>query len=540
MLRLLPRLFCGAALAAALALPAAAADYATILTPAKPAWPLAHPIAGADIPPPPFSLLADRPVKPAYVPGLPGLPQGRLVSDDFGRKPPKFDGVFIRKSRVENGEVVIPAGGLVFMEDTWGGEVALRGEQVPVLSRLPTYVDYDMSIVVKEDVTIPAGGSVAVGGQVYNYYATVGHEKMANHTVHVRTIAGTDWEWAFGAPAFSATETGWYGDRFAQLYNQGKAREITPKQITFDWLSGVRMDRILFAQDKVFAGLAGAGESWKVGDRTVRVAAVDPTAGTVTLELLSGDKVTGTRTLGPVKNELLIEDTAARKALVFEDADMVAFLSPWPNAFEGDKANLKVYGGAFSLNYGADFAGDKRFAVYPVGCPTGHNFGFMLVNKEEIRLKPGTSVDGPEGYFRVVVDKAEGDKVLSWRIEDAKGNRSVDLGGPNVTNVDLVLGQGRVAGQAILKDVGRAMLARNYDTMVRLETAAAAAAPKDGTPAQPAAAAPAPSPAPHPPVAATAKPAEASFSPTLVLAVGVMAIGAGAIGFEIGRRRKAG
>ncbi|MEP9348619.1 hypothetical protein [Xanthobacter sp. KR7-225] len=537
--RSLPRLFAGAALAAVLAGPAAADD-ASLLTPAKPGWPLAHPIATTDIPPPPFSLLADRPVKPAYVPGLPGLPQGRLVSDDFGRKPPKYDGVFIRRSRVENGAVVIPPGGLVFMEDTWGGEVALRGEQVPVLSRLPTYVDYDMTIVVKKDVTIPAGGSVAVGGQVFNYYATVGHEKMANHTVHVRTIAGTDWEWAFGAPAFSATETGWFGDRFAQLYNQGKAREITGKQITFDWLSGVRMDRILLAQDKVFSGLAGAGESWKVGDRTVRVSAVDPAAGSVTLELLAGDKVTATRTLGPVKGELLIEDTAARKALVFEDADMVAFLSPWPSAFEGGKANLKVYGGAYSLKYGADFAGDTRFAVYPVGCPTGHNFGFMLVNKAEIRLQPGTTVDGPEGYFRVVVEKVEGDKVLSWRIEDAKGNRSVDLGGPAVTNVDLVLGQGRVAGQAILKDVGRAMLARNYDTMVRLETASLAAkdAAKDmakgAGSVQPAAA---PAAAPH---AAAAKPADASYSPTLALAVGVMAIGAGAIGFEIGRRRKAG
>jgi hypothetical protein len=41
----------------------------------------------------------------------------------------------------------------------------------------------------------------------------------------------------------------------------------------------------------------------------------------------------------------------------------------------------------------------------------------------------------------------------------------VDLGGPEVANVDLVLGQGRVAGQAILKDVGRSMLARNYDML---------------------------------------------------------------------------
>lgn len=521
-----------AALAAPLAItllgavPAWATDYATVLTPAKPGWPLAHPIATGEITPPPFSLVSERGVKPAYVPGLPGLPQGRAVADDFGRKPLKYDGVFIRQSRVENGEVVIPAGGLAYLEDTWGGEVALRGEQVPVLGRLPTYVDYDMTIEVKENVTIPAGGSVVVGGQVYNYYATVGHERMANHSLHVRTIAGTDWEWAFGAPELSATETGWWGDRFAQLYNQGKAREISAQKLVFDWISGVRMDRLLFADEKVFAGLAGSGDSFRVGARTLQVSTIDETAGTVTLDLMEGGQVKASRTLGPVKADLLIEDTGARKALVFEDGDMVAFLSPWPKPFEGGKANLKVYGKAFSLAYGSDYAGDTRYAVYPVGCPTGHNFGFMLVNKQEIRLKPGMSATGPEGYFKVVVEGVEGAAVTRWHVEDRDGNRSINLGGADVTNVDLVLGQGRVAGQAILKDVGRAMLARTYGTAARLETAALPADRKAEAPAAPSA-------------PAIAHPVEARLSPTLTVALGILALGAGAVGYEIGRRRRA-
>lgn len=523
-----------AAVALLLSGPAFAADYATVLTPARPGWPLAHPIAATDIAPPPFSLPSERGVKPAYVPGLPGLPQGRAVTDDFGRKPLKYDGVFIRQSRVEKGEVVIPPGGLAYLEDTWGGEVALRGEQVPVLARLPIYIDYDMSIEVKENVTIPAGGAAVVGGQVYHYYATVGHEKMFNHSLHVRTIAGTDWEWAFGAPELSATETGWWGNRFSQLYNQGQAREVSPKQLTFDWLSGVRMDRLLYAEDKVFAGLAGTGAEWKVGERTVRVAGIDEAAGTVTLELVENGAVKASKTLGPVKNDLLIEDTAARKALVFEDGDMVAFLSPWPNAFEGGKANLKVYGKAFSLTYGTDYGRDTRFAVYPVGCPTGHNFGFMLVNKEEIRLKPGSGFDGPERYFRIVVDSVDGVAVTGWHVEDASGNRSINLGGPQVANIDLVLGQGRVAGQAILKDVGRALLVRSYENAARLETGARPAGEKSAA----IAAVPAPT-VPAPAVTATAQPVEASISPAFIAAIGVMAIGAGAIGFEIGRRRKA-
>ena len=95
----------------------------------------------------------------------------------------------------------------------------------------------------------------------------------------------------------------------------------------------------------------------------------------------------------------------------------------------------------------------------------------MMVIKQEIRLKPGTSVTGPEGYFKVVVDALDGGAVTRWHVEDKDGNRSINLGGPQVANVDLVLGQGRVAGQAILKDVGRALLARSYETSARLETA---------------------------------------------------------------------
>lgn len=526
---MLPKTFMvGAAIVAAtlLLMPqdAMATDYATVLQPAKPGLPLAHPIATTDIAPPPFSEIADRPVKPAYVPGLPGLPQGRAVKDDFGvPRPPKFDGVVIRKSRVENGEVVIPAGGLFYLEDTWGGEVALRGEPMPVLGRMPTYVDYDMSIVVKENVTIPAGKSAVVGGTVYQYYATVGHEKLANHALHVKTIAGTDWEWAFGSPVLSMSEPGWWGTRFNQLYNQGQAREVTPQKIVFDWISGVRMDRLLLADNKVFAGLAGAGDEWKSGNRTIRVAAIDATAGTVQIEVVEDGKVALTRTLGPVKNELLIEDHDARKALVFEHGDIAGFLSPWPEPFKDGKANLKIYDKAFSLSYGQDYAPDARFAVYPVGCPTGHNFGFMLVNKDEIRLKPGAAFNGPEGYFKIALDRLNGDKVAAWHVEDREGNRSVNLGGADVANVDLVLGQGRVAGQAILKDVGRAMLARTYQSLA--EASGEAVAANTGT-----------QPAPH----EAAQPAvTAGFSPGLLAGIGILFLGCAGVGYEVGRRRRA-
>ena len=493
--------------AGALMTSAYAADYANVLVPMRDGAPLAHPIAQNDLPPPPLSLVADRPVNPAYVAGLPGLPQARIVADDYGVKRPKFDGVFIRKSRVENGQVVIPPGGLVYLEDTWGGEVALRGEPLPVLGRTPTYIDYDMSIVVKENVTIPAGQSVVVGGQVYQYYATVGHEQTANHALHVKTIAGTDWEWAFGSPILSASQPGWWGTKFAQLYNQGAAREVSRERMVFDWISGVRMDRLLLAEEKLFGGKAKAGQEWTAGERTIRVAGVDAAAGTVRIQIVEGGSVKLDRVLGLVVADRVIEDTAARKALVFEYGDVAGFLVPSKNAVSDGAADLRLYAKTFSLRYGESYERDPRFAVYPVGCPTGHNFGFMLVNKEEIRLAPGATVDGPEKHFKVVVEKIDGNDVTAWHIADGSGVRSVNLGGTGVTNIDLVLGQGRVAGQAILKDVGRAMLSRNYDLLAQ-----------------------APSPA-------TAQAGFGSIPLVPGIAGALLLLGAAGIGYELGRRR---
>jgi hypothetical protein len=86
----------------------------------------------------------------------------------------------------------------------------------------------------------------------------------------------------------------------------------------------------------------------------------------------------------------------------------------------------------------------------------------MWVNKEAIDLPPGGRATGPEDYFKIAVDEVQDADVTAWHVEDQQGNRSVNLGGPGVTNIDLVLGQGRITGQAILKDVGRAALQRMY------------------------------------------------------------------------------
>lgn len=443
------------------------ADAAALIIPAHPGVPLAYPVSTKDVTPPPLSAVKDQPVNPAYVPGLPGLPQGKIVKDDNGKEKKKYDGILIRQSKVENGQVVIPPGGLVYLEDTMGGEYALQGEPISYLGKQPTYIDFEMVIDVKKDVTIPTGGSVVIGGQVYYYFGSIGHETMSNQTLSVRSIAGTDWEWAFGKPVFSLTETNWWqGNRFNMLYNQGVVREISKEKLVFDWLSGVRMERLLMANTKIFNGFAKAGQEWKAGDRVIRLSNVDQQAGTAKIQVLEGGQVVFDKNLGPIQQDRLLEDNTARKAILFEYKDLAGFLVP-SEAFRNGQAQLKLYGDVFSLNYGQDYAQDSRFSVWPAGCPTGHNFGIMWTNKEAISIPAGGSATGPEGYFKIVVDNIQNGQVLAWYVEDRQGNKSVNLGGSDIQNIDLVLGQGRVTGSDILNDVGSKALVRTYNALAQ-------------------------------------------------------------------------
>ena len=133
----------------------------------------------------------------------------------------------------------------------------------------------------------------------------------------------------------------------------------------------------------------------------------------------------------------------------------------------------------------------------------------MLVNKDEIRLAPGATVNGPENYFKITVGEISGNEVRTWHIADRDGNRSVNLGGPGVTNVDLVLGQGRVSGQAILQDVGRATLVRTYNALERAQGVSGG------------------------------KPADSSLAWSTIIGLAIGALALLGFGFVLGRRKRA-
>ena len=65
----------------------------------------------------------------------------------------------------------------------------------------------------------------------------------------------------------------------------------------------------------------------------------------------------------------------------------------------------------------------------------------MLENDQPIVLDAANNVFvGPNGYFKIVIDKMEADKVLAWHLEDAAGQSTGNLAArAKGRNVDLLV-----------------------------------------------------------------------------------------------------
>lgn len=66
----------------------------------------------------------------------------------------------------------------------------------------------------------------------------------------------------------------------------------------------------------------------------------------------------------------------------------------------------------------------------------------MVENAEEIILDSTNNVFvGPDGYFKIAIDKFDGQTVQAWHIEDSKGNKTENLA-PRAKgkNIDLMVG----------------------------------------------------------------------------------------------------
>lgn len=415
-----------------------------VIEPPTKGWPHAFPIIYEDNPVPPNALLL--PKNPSYVTTLPGFLSGTPHESDVGKKVPKHDGIVIKGSTVTKGKAIIPPGGLVYMDDTWRGMLPMTAEQMFYFGEGYYFINFVETIRVKRDVELKPGERITVGDHWFKYVSAPGFEaNFADVAIQSGTIHGVDWAWAGLSPAvLPIGEDNWFSDKFTLAYNQGKAKEVSRQKVVFDYISGTHYDNVTVAKNRVFKGSAKNGDTFTAGKYTVKITDVDSDKQSFKVQIIENGKVAAQKTLGPVISyDRLIEDSAVRENLVIVHDDVAVGAFPWPDMVENGKANINIFSDVMIMESGMDWPGDDRFAYYPMACPIGHYFGAAIVNKKPIVLSDKkSSVEGPQGYFKIVIDEI-GDGKLAWHVEDKAGNKSVSLGGANAENIDLILGKGR-------------------------------------------------------------------------------------------------
>ena len=101
----------------------------------------------------------------------------------------------------------------------------------------------------------------------------------------------------------------------------------------------------------------------------------------------------------------------------------------------------------------------------------------MLENKDQITLDSANNVFvGPNGYFKIVIDKFDGTKVSAWHIEDSKGNKTGNLARGEGKHIDVLISRangtvGQFVGKAInaLYDYSQAQLAKLQGDMTKAQ-----------------------------------------------------------------------
>ncbi len=417
--------------------------------PPRPGLPLPCPVRRDNPSPPPFALLPLR--EPFYVPGLPGFVSGEKAVDDEGVVTPKFDGLVLRGTRVVQGRVEIPPGGFCYMADTMRSTYPGVGCYDFLLGRRLFFVDYDLELVLLEGTTVLPDSPLVVGDVVYVLGASPRHEGFRNVVVHAYSVSGIDWDFAGMSPvSLPIREENWYSPDFVLAYNQGRASHVSPERVDFAAVTGMHLHSQLVARERPYFGPLLDGGRWAVSDGELSVSR-DGEAWELVFR--SAAQEVRRRMSPPWPLDLLPEDQEARRSLQLTWNDGLAELLPQP---EGPA--LRLYHGLERLVSGLAYPRDPAFAVANVSCPIGHSWSVSLYNPQSLSLVPGESVEGPEGYFRLVLDDLVGEQAR-WHFEDRHGNASRIMAKSG--NLDTLVGGGRVV-QHLLARGGTATVQAMY------------------------------------------------------------------------------
>ena len=381
----------------------------------------------------------------AYVLKMKGLVNNHRIKLLNGDRKAINDGIVIRKSFVKDGKVTIPAGGL-YTTSRCSNWWSFNDHTFTIAGKLFHFITDEYQQDVVKNVTMKKGEMV-----FGNEEKTRGWE-LSSLDVSPMGIEGAHMAY------FKVVKTtgNYYGNPFIVVAGKNitpstnsrsviYVDEITPTEAKIKELVTVSTSKALISPNEPVMGMYGKGESFKVGNATVEV--VDIKGTDVTVKMTDG-KGTITKTLKADKATMDLFPSsrvscANLYALSAGGSETVNInVHNEGGMFADGKVALMGYSDVITVTNGGKWVGDERFLTRPEICAECSFIHEVVIeNDKPIVLDAKNNVfEGPDGYFKIVIDKISGDTVEAWHVETKEDKTGNLAGRAKGKHIDLVVG----------------------------------------------------------------------------------------------------
>jgi hypothetical protein len=408
----------------------------------------------------------------AFVPKLKGLIR-KSVETRKGEKLTAAEALVIRGSYVDykKGQIVIPPAGLYYTSRNDRNVRPLAGEAFYILGKKAYLLSTESYLVVRKNTSIDLWKEMPMGdgNGLFWQDAPLGDGSKAIRYLGSRYVWGRPVATmriikysgnAFGADILLGPGMKDYkipeskafdGQTFnlPDVYGEG-ATYVLPKWVSPDFveiseMGSPGMDSFTISYEEPERIALKAGMEATVGKYKLKLLAVDPGAKTAKLSLSDEKgKVVAEKMLGPVDKKVydtLPQYGPSQQKVIMQYADIHAELE-LPAEFKNGEVVLYAWSGAQKFFRDKPWADDTRYVMRPDVC--GHCYmlnEFILDNPKPIVLDARNNVyAGPNGYFKIVIDDFDGERINAWHIEDKAGKKTANLAELQRNNVDVMVG----------------------------------------------------------------------------------------------------
>lgn len=417
----------------------------------------------------------------AYIIKMPGFVNNQKIRLLDGARKTIDDGVVIRQSQVKDGKVIIPPSGL-FLTSRCSNWHPFNDHVFTIAGKPYHFITDEYQQDVVKDVTMKPGDMIfgdeaktrgwrlksidakpfgiegghmayfdlvkATGNNYGNPFIIVGGQNI--------TPAATDGSYETKGSGLKAGTTSYKEQRDILPYLVGnnvstnsrsviRVDSVSPDEVKIKELVTISTPRALISPEAPVIGQYGKGESFKLGNAVVEVLGIGPDSATVRITE-NGQSVT--KELKASKEDLRLFPASRVVCdgmyLLSQDGRKLVNINPRAEGgpFPGGKVALMGYDNVIDVQAGEPWQADKRFITRPETCAEcTYAHEIVLENDKPIVLDAkNNTFAGPEGYFTIVIDELDGDRVKAWHIENAKGRSDNLATRAQGKNVDMVLG----------------------------------------------------------------------------------------------------